>query len=882
MCKQRKSGVAVEVSVIVIARLKRLLSGKNSAFLIGLTLEVVFGAFSSAYALNPSKNIDQYGHNVWLRQNGLPANTVTSVLQTRDGFLWLGTSAGLFRFDGANFDNISTNPENINDRETVTALCQTRDGSLWIGTIFSGLRRFKNDSMSVYGLKQGFYDTQVWSLVEDKHGHLLIGTSIGLYMFNGTKFLPVLSSPNFVASVCEDSVGRIWVGTHDGVRVFSEDSLERSSHPAPIMSVMTKDGLTNDVTTCVMADRQGGIWIGTFSGLSYWRDGKITNYSMDNGLPDYQINALYQDRDKNLWVGTRKGLSRLDHGKWSTFSQTDGLTDNYVTGFAEDNEGSLWVCTANGLNQFEDVNITTFTSKEGLASDYVSSIVGTPDGSLYFLSDQGSEVTRLKDGKTKVYNIPVGPAYVSRDGSLWIGQTGVLYRITNGVLKAYRSEAGIPEKWISAITEDNKSLILYLDHTGLFRFINGHLQLYKTESGEEYQAAESVTCFCWQPDGVLWIGSADSLMKVQHGRITGYTTKDGIAGNWTSSIYDDHQGDLWISSPQGGLTRYRDGKFTAYNSRDGLFTDAIFCVLGDGHGNLWVSSPRGIGCVEISELNKFAEGRIQKIHSRVYGTADGMKRQECFGFWQPSGWKAPNGDMWFATRKGAVLIDPSKFRYNNIPPPVSIESISADQNSIPTGIAATFRPGTKDIEFHYVALSFLVPQRVLFKYKLEGYDRDWVDAGTRRAAYYTNLPPGDYSFRVVACNNDGVWNTTGATFNFVLKPHFYQTSWFIGILLVILGGAIFGIYRLRVWQLLSREKQLNERIQEAMANIKTLSGLIPICSNCKKIRDDKGYWEHLEKYIQTHSEAQFSHGICPDCASKLYPEMYSGRNKKKE
>lgn len=853
--------------------------GRISALAVCISIAIQLAAPPPASALDPKKNIDQYGHNVWVRQNGLPANLVTSAVQGAKGYIWLGTSAGLFRFDGVNFDNIPTDPGNGKDRQTVTSLCEGRDGSLWIGTIFSGLRRLKNDSLSVFGLKQGFYDTQVWSLVEDRSGHLLIGTSIGLYMYADGKFRTVLSSPNYVAGVCEDSLGRIWVATHNGLRVFTEKSVESEVHPSPIMSVTLKDGLNNEVTTCVMADRKGGVWIGTFGGLAHWVNGKITNYGTAQGLPDYQIDAIYEDHNGNVWVGTRKGLSRLDAGKWSVYSQADGLSDDYVTGFAEDDEGSLWVCTANGLNQFENVDITTYTTKEGLASDYVSSVIGTPDGSLYFLSDQGSCVTRFKDGKRTVYNIPVGPAFVSRDGSLWIGQTGALYRIRNGNLTKYGRDAGLPEKWISAITEDNRSLILYVDHTGLFRFAHGRLTPYRTSRGETYPAEEAATCFCRQSDGVLWIGSADSLMEIENGKITGYTTADGLAGNWTSSIYDDHRGDLWISSPQGGLTRYRNGKFTPFNSHEGLFTDAIFCVVGDTLGNLWLSSPRGIGRVSIRELNAYADGLIQSISMRVFGTADGMKREECFGYWQPAGWRAPDGKIWFATRKGAVSIDPGSFRENEIPPPVTIESVYSDKKEVPHNKPAVFAPGTKDIEFHYAALSFLVPQRVLFKYELVGYDKGWIEAGTRHAAYYTNLPPGDYRFRVIACNNDGVWNTTGASFPFVLKPHFYQTTWFLVLMIIGAIGIAFGIYRLRVWQLLAREKELNDRIQEAVASIKVLGGLIPICSNCKKIRDDKGYWEHLEKYIQTHSEAQFSHGICPDCAAKLYPDYNLGGGK---
>jgi hypothetical protein len=230
--------------------------------------------------------------------------------------------------------------------------------------------------------------------------------------------------------------------------------------------------------------------------------------------------------------------------------------------------------------------------------------------------------------------------------------------------------------------------------------------------------------------------------------------------------------------------------------------------------------------------------------------------------------------LWFATKKGAVKVDPKTFKHNSIPPPVIIERIVVDQETIPVDRFTMISPGKEKIEFHYTALSFLVPDRVFFKYKLEGFDRDWVDAGTRRVAYYTNLPPRAYRFRVMACNDDGVWNSVGITYSFKMQPHFYESYWFYGLVIASLAGIGYGLYRLRVWQLIQKEKELQDGIQEALANVKTLSGLLPICANCKKIRNDKGYWDQIEGYIQKHSDAQFTHGICPECAEKLYSDVF--------
>ncbi len=833
-----------------------------------ILLAITLAVPSSLLALDPHKSIAQYGQNVWLRKNGLPANAVNVALQTHDGYIYLGTSAGLFRFDGVNFTKVNLDAEVGRTNETISSLLESKDSSLWIGTGYNGLRRMKNGKIFRYGSKEGFQDTQVLSLFESRSGNMWIGTSNGAYIFSEGKFLPVQLNTNYILSIVQDRRGKIWIGSHRGVRIA-----EDNQHPQ-VINLTNSEGLPNDITTCTYIDRQANIWVGTVDGLARWKDGVMKVYTTRDGLSDNHVMAVYEDRDGNLWVGTSKGgINRLSGGRWTRFTKDEGLTDSQVLSISEDNEKSIWVCTSDGLNQFTNVNITTYTTYEGLANDYVSSIVETPDRSLYFLSDQGSNVTQIKGGKITKYDVLVGPAFVTHNGSLWISQTGMLNNINNGHVTHYDARQGIPVDWISAITEDDSSLIINIDHTGIFRFVHGRLKPY-LKGGHPYPFSGFISCFYPERKGVMWIGTGDSLVKIQNGKSTSYTIADGLAGNWVSSIYDDHQGNLWISSPQGGLTRHRDGKFTAYDTKVGLFADEIYCVLGDDQGGLWLSSPSGIGYVQQLELNAFADGRINKIHSKVYVTADGMKTDECFGTWQPSGWKTHDGHIWFATKKGAVMIDPTAFKQNPKQPPVLIEQVIVDQKIVPTDQYAGLSPGADKLEFHYTALSYLVPERVLFKYKLEGYDKEWVDAGTRRVAYYTGLPPNSYRFQVMACNNDGVWNETGASFAFELQPHFYQTYWFFGLVAIALGATAIGWYQIRMMQLLKRKKELEARIQEAMANIKVLGGLIPICSNCKKIRNDKGYWDLLEGYIQQHSEAKFSHGICPDCAKLLYPDVF--------
>ena len=767
-----------------------------------LILMIIVGSTSQVFALDRKKTINQYGHNTWLKQNGLPARTINVVLQTKDGYLWLGTSAGLFRFDGVYFTEINTNPKNDKTHESISTLVESRDSSLWIGTTYNGLRNLKNGKISSYGIEEGSYDGQVRQLFESRTGCLIIGTSIGVFMFQDGKFTQVLLQPNYITAVAGDSLGRIWVGTHDGIRIFKE------AHPTKIMSLTLKDGLPNRITTCIYFDRQANIWIGTVGGLVRWKNGKIKIYTTSDGLLHDNINTIYQDRDGNIWVGTQKGLNRLSGGEWTSYTKSDGLTNNYITSFEEDFEGSLWVSTSDGLNQFKDVNITPYTTTEGLANNYISSALETSDGSLYFLSDQGSSITRIKNGKSTRFDVLIGPAHVARDGSIWIGQNGLLFHLKNNSVERYDTRNGLPAKWISAITEDNKSLIIYSDHTGIFRFIQGRLEPYTLKSGQQYPPSEYVVCFYPQRDNLMWIGTPDWLSKIEDGKITRYTTADGLAGNWVSSIFDDRQGSLWISSLQGGLTRYRDGKFTIYNTKIGLFTDEIYCVLVDDQGDLWLSSSIGIGHISRQDIDNYNAGRSNTIHTEVYGTDDGMKTDECFGQWQPAGWKAHDGRLWFATKMGAVMIDPKAFSKNTYTPPVLIEKIVIDQQTSQPNQFDHLSPGKERFEFHYTALSFLVPERVLFKFKLEGYDRDWVDAGTSRIAYYTKLQPGEYTFQVVASNNDGIWNNKGTSLRIIVLPPFWRTNWAYGCYLLF---AVFLLYLFR--RIILHEAEINRTVE---------------------------------------------------------------------
>jgi PAS domain S-box-containing protein len=779
-------------------------TGLMAALLLGIVLAVS----SSSLALDPQRAIGQYGHDIWLRQYGLPANGVNVSLQTRDGYLWIGTSAGLFRFDGVHFKGFSTQGDSASDLANVTALCEGSDSTLWIGTANNGLQRLKDGKVYAFDTRRGFDERQIMTLFESRARTLWIGTSNGLYRYGDGRFVRVPEDETYFCSIAEDTLSRIWVGTHSGLRVY-EDSTARK-----LFSVTLADGLPDDVAHSVLVDRNGSVWTGTNAGLTRWTNGIMKVFTVADGLPGNHINTVYEDRSGNLWVGSFDGLSRFEHGRWSTYGSNDGLSHNHVLSITEDREGSLWVGTQEGFNRFRDVSLLTYTPKEGLGNEYVTGVLEGKDRTLYFLSNVNATVSCLKNGVFTYIGVPVGPAFMSRDGSMWIAQSGILSHVVDGRVTRYDKNSGLPPKWIPAISEDSLSLILFIDHIGLRRFVRGKLLPYMLIDGQPYASTDYVFSLYCSPEGELWLASSNGLTRISGGHATVFTMNDGMADTWANAVSDDRRGNLWISSAHGGVSRYHDGKFTAFTTMNGLFTNEIYSVLADNQGDVWMSSPRGIGRITHQDLERYDAGVVPMVRCRVYTTMDGMKTDACFDEWQPNAMKAHDGRLWFATKRGAVVIDPQTMKTNTMLPPVLIEEVDADQRVLPKDEAITLSPGTGKIEFQYTALSYLVPQRVLFKYKLEGFDQNWVDAGTQRTAHYMNLPPGEYHFRVLACNDDGLWNETGAGILVTLKPHFYQTWWFFALSVLALAGFVFAVHRLRVRALKNRERELESIVRD--------------------------------------------------------------------
>jgi signal transduction histidine kinase/ligand-binding sensor domain-containing protein/ActR/RegA family two-component response regulator len=768
-----------------------------------------------ALALDPAKALTQFTHSGWLMEDGLPQNSVRAIAQTADGYLWLATQAGLVRFDGVRFTVFNTTNTPALTSSNVLALLAARDGSLWIGG-YGGLTRLKGGTFTTYATRDGLAHDVVYALCEDGKGNLWIGTQGGgLSRWRDGRFTTFSTkdglSNNFVRAIHEDRRGDLWVGTDGG-------GLNRLS--AAQFTVFRKaQGLPSDIILSIGEDRQGNLWVGTFDGgLSRRRDGSFTTYAAKEGLPSNAVYAISEDRDGNLWVGTHGGgLSRWNGTRFTSLTTEYGLADGGVRAISEDREGSLWIGTAGGgLHRLKDGKFSTFTTQEGLSSNLVYPVYEDPAGDVW-VGTEGRGLNRLSGGRVSTYTTRQGLAsdHVwsiegGRDGSIWFGTGGGLSRLKDGRFTNITHRQGLSSDMVWALHEGRDgSLWIGTFGGGLNRLKDGRVDVFTSRDG---LPDTSVRAIEEDAAGTLWVGTSNGgVARMSQGRFTTITTADGLSSNVVRSLYADQQGSVWIGT-LGGLNRLKNGRITVYKTRHGLFDDGIWLILEDGRRNLWMSSSRGIFRVSKQDLNDFADGRITSIASVAYDKADGLKSSQGVGGSQPVGWKGRDGRLWFSTFQGVTVVDPQRMSTNARPPPVIIEEILVDGEALAAN--SLVPAGGEKFEFHYTGLSLLAPERVRFKYRLEGLDRQWIDAGTRRVAYYTHIPPGDYRFRVLASNNDGVWNETGAVRAFSLAPYFHQTYLFAALCAGVAVMLVGSVYLLRVRHLKSRQAALEMTVHE--------------------------------------------------------------------
>jgi len=776
-------------------------------------------ATHSAWAVDPSIHITQYAHTAWHLQDGFFTGEPTAIAQTTDGYLWIGTANGLFRFDGVHF--VSWNEvahENQLDSAQIFALLGARDGSLWIGA-GDGLFRWKDNKLSEYSTQGGMVASiiqtgkgAIWlarARFRDEDGALCQVQKSRLRCFGSHDGVPLL----YGASLVEDLTENIWIGSDTQlVRWRSATStVSVLKHPIQLKGV---DGIQ-----ALAVGRDHSLWVGMDTqdgvGLERFRDGvwKTLVFPQAYGAK-VAVSSLLVDRDGALWVGTQeRGIYRIVDGKADHLDNNDGLSGNGVTSLFQDQEGSIWVATSKGIDCFHDLPIVTISRREGLYADAAQSVLSAPDGTIW-IGNVGALDAWHHGGVTSILSTDLLPGRtvtsLAEDaaGRLWVGIDSGLFVFEH-------------RKFVPVIHPDGNSYILAMARgpdggvwalrggmktEDLINIRNGHWAVRHTDQLQKARfqtlATDSLGRL-WMAGNKLryWEGSREST-------ISAFSPHYGEILN----VAVDRDGLIWFGATKG-LLGFREGRLQAMTTTNGLPCERINTLILDRHRNLWLYAQCGMIRIEHSELERWWRHPEIRVRTTVFDALDGFQGGPSAV--RPSATESSDGRLWFVNGSVVQTVDPDHLYMNRVPPPVHIEQVIADKRDYSPEYAVRLPKLTRDIEINYTALSFVVPQRVRFRYKLEGYDSDWQEVGTRRTAFYTSLRPGSYRFLVTAGNNSGVWNSEGAALSFVILPAWYQTtlSRLLALLFMILLG--YAAYLLRMRQYASAMRvRFSERIDE--------------------------------------------------------------------
>ncbi len=783
--------------------------------------DFINGGPSDSTAANASGGESQMTVRSWQREQGLPQNAVRALAQTLDGYIWIGGDDGVTRFDGVRFMTFGTR-EGLGNG-LVRVLLADSGGGLWLGT-GGGLTRMRDERFTTLATKDGLPSDTITALAEDKLGQIWVGTDAGLALVRDGKVVPfkvatAAFGTHAIATLHRDRHGTMWAGVK-GLGVFHFD--EGSFVPLTEASV---EALLRD-PHCLLEDRSGRIWIGAGDDFilcheaNEWR-----RYRVPRHLNRPYVTALAEEADGTVWAGSvSEGLFEFKAGKLAALDARRGLSDNFVEALIVDREGNLWVGTGAGLSRLRRSQLTVFGQNDGLGYGPIEGLAEITPGLVWVCKPgdglyqwHGRTFNRLTTSDPSLHSANLHSVLAARDGSSWVGGADGILRFKSPLDPDIQSEPlALPGKEVTALAEGRSGRIW----SGT---ADGDLWC---RSGTNWQRLtnfqHAVTALVPDQEETMWVGTDGGGVFQWTPRAVSRLDKDnGLLSDMIRTLHLDGEGVLWIGTAGGGLARWQGGRISNFGSREGLPDNTIVQILEDGAGTLWLGTKRGIAGVSRRDLAAVADGASSAVYPQVYGRSEGMPSEECAGGFFPSGLATKGGQLWFPTLKGIVVVDPQR-QQNGAPPSVLLEEVVVDETSVnfrrnesthetnrdePLQIA----PGKKRIEFHFTGLSFAAPERVRFRYRLEGLDPDWVEAGTRRIAFYGYLPPGDYQFRVIACSSAGVWNATGATLPVRVLRRFYQSYAFIGASAIGLVALVAGSVRIGVKRKLQRRlRQLEQ------------------------------------------------------------------------
>jgi signal transduction histidine kinase/ligand-binding sensor domain-containing protein len=778
-----------------------------------------------AFSLNPSLDISQYAHTAWTTRDGFSLGNIYAMAQTPDGYLWFGSEFGLFRFDGVR--SLPWQPpagQNLPEKN-INSLLVTRDGTLWIGT-FAGLVSWKDGKLTPRPERE-LARQFVASLFEDAEGTVWAGTlatpagRLCAIQSGGTKCYGEDGAfGRAVWASYEDSSGNLWAAAQSGLWRMRPGTPKRYPTPTELIGLI-KAG-------------DGRLLLGMHgAGFMQLIGDKVEPYAIRGASNpnrllrdrDVDSNKLLRDRDGGLWIGTvERGLIHVHQGRTDVFKRSDGLSDDVVLSVFEDREGDVWVATTGGLDRFRELPVTTVSVKQGLSSDATQSVLAASDGSIWVGAHEG--LTRWKNGQTTVFGeasgLPDGaPESLFQDnrGRVWASTRHGLAYFHDGSFVA--TNVGRGE--VHFITGDKAGNVWLSEHHRLMHLLEGRLveqipwsQLGRSQSAEFVRSAR-------EPGGVwlgFWVDGGVSYFKDGKVRAS-YTAANGLGNGPVGDLRLDHEGALWAATMNGGLSRIKDGRIATLTTGNGLPCDSIHWSMEDDDHSLWLYSACGLVRIRGSELDAWIADPKHKVQTAIWDAGDGVRlRSSAASAYGPRVAKSTDGKIWFVTGEGVQVVDPHHLAVNKFPPPVRIEQIFADRKPYRLKQGMRLPANARDVSIDYTALSLVSPEKLHFKYKLEGQDQDWKEVINNRQAQYTNLPPRHYRFRVIASNNSGLWNESGDSLEFFVDPAYYQTNWFRALCTAVFLMLLWAAYQFRIRRVqrefnMASGARLNERMRIA-------------------------------------------------------------------
>jgi signal transduction histidine kinase/ligand-binding sensor domain-containing protein len=848
---------------------------------VGAILAGMLIAGTCGFALNPALDVSQYAHTAWKIRDGFAKGSILSIAQTPDGYLWLGTAFGLYRFDGVRNVLWQPPPDQQLPSTTISTLVAARDGALWIGT-WSGLVSSKNGKLTQYAELAGLH---IFALVEDDEGSIWAATSgppdgkLCEIRNGGVRCHPEMGGAGRgVFGLHKDGKGNLWVELETGVWRWRPGPPQLYAVPGMLSG--RRQG---------MADGEDGApLIATTGAVMRLVNGKAEAvYRFPTARRGFRRLEMLRDRDGGLWVcPAGRGIVHIHQGRTDVFSESDGLSGDDIYDLFEDREGNIWVATINGLDRFHELPVVTYSRKQALSDIPWGGLLAARDGSIWFATLDG--LNRLSHSQVTVYRqhrttaskqkaigngLPdegVGSLFQDSRGRIWVSTPrGVGYLETTRFVPT-----SVPGGLVGSLTGDaSGNLWIANRELGLLRLSQHHV--FPPIPWSTFGRKDPAVVLAPDPlQGGLWLGfSRGGVVWFRDGQVrSSYSATDGLGKGAVNQLRFDTEGALWIAT-EGGITRLKDGHIATLTSKSGLPCDAVQWTMEDDAQSVWLMMPCGLVRVARSELDTWASAADKTpgtIRTTVFDNSDGLRTLAVVGDYTPRVAKSGDGKLWFIVPDGISVVDPRHLTFNKLPPPVHIEKITADGKEYWENLSGDARSNprllslVRDLAIDYTALSLVAPEKVRFRIKLEGYDPDWQEVGTRRQAFYTNLSPRDYRFRVMACNNSGIWNETGDALEFSIDPAYYQTNWFRALMAAVVVAMLWGLHRLRLYQV---AREFNVRLEERVSErtrlardlhdtlLQSFHGLMLRFQVVNKLLPEGKAKEQLEKTLERADQA---------------------------